>query len=243
MVIVMNIHGIKLLEEVYKIPRDKIKLIPHGIPDLPFVDSSYYKHKFGFEDRKTILTFGLLSRNKGIEVMLNAMSAVIAEDSSVMYLIVGQTHPEVIKHEGEAYRFKLQRMVKDMGLGDNVVFYNRFVKDEELHDFLCAADIYVTPYLHREQLTSGTLVYAVGTGKATVSTRYWAAEELLSDGRGKLIPFGDSKSLGESVTELIKDPNLFHSTRRKAYDYGREITWPKPWKKSTARSVAPSRPW
>ncbi len=225
-VIVMNIHGITLLKEIYKIPESKIQLIPHGIPDLPFVDSSYYKHKFGMETRKTILTFGLLSRNKGIEVMLNALPDIVEADPSIVYLIVGQTHPEVIKHEGEAYRFKLQRMVKDLGITDNVVFYNRFVKDEELHDFLCAADIYITPYLHREQLTSGTLVYAVGTGKATVSSRYWAAEELLDDGRGRLVPFGDSKALSENVIELIKDDNLFHTTRRKAYDYGREITWP-----------------
>ena len=225
--IVMNTHGITILTKVYGISKEKIELIPHGIPDLPFVDSSYYKHNFGFEDRKTILTFGLIGRSKGIEVMLRAMPEIIKADPSVLYIILGATHPEVLKFEGESYRFELQRMVKELGIQSHVVFNNRFVTDEELHDFLCAADIYVTPYLNREQLTSGTLAFAVGAGKAVVSSPYWAAEELLAKERGKLIRFGDSSALAEAVTQIINDPSLFHTMRRQAYNYGRRITWQK----------------
>ena len=225
--IIMNVHGITTLTDVYGVDKDKIELIPHGIPDLPFVDSSYYKHNFGFENRKTILTFGLIGRSKGIEVMLKAMPEIIKADPSVLYIVLGATHPEVLKFEGESYRFELQRMVKDLGIQSNVVFYNRFVTDQELNDFLCAADIYVTPYLSKEQLTSGTLAFAVGAGKTVVSSPYWAAQELLAKGRGKLVPFGNSKALAEAITQIINDPSLFHSMRRQAYNYGRSITWQK----------------
>lgn len=226
-VITMNERGVSMLTEIYGVSEKKIQLIAHGIPDLPFVDSNYYKHKFGMEGRRTILTFGLLSKNKGIEVMLQAMPAIIEADPSVLYVILGMTHPSVLKHDGESYRFHLQRMVKDLGCGENVIFHNRFVSDEELHNFLCATDIYVTPYFSREQLTSGTLSFAVGTGKAVVSTPYWAAMELLSDGRGKLVKFGDAAEIAKAVTEILKDDSLFYSLRRKAYDYGRSRTWPK----------------
>lgn len=225
-VIVMNQRGIAMLTDIYDINREKIELIEHGIPDLPFVDSSYYKHKFNMEGRRTILTFGLLSKNKGIEVMLKALPDIIKVDPTVLYIILGMTHPNVVRHEGEAYRFSLRRLVKELGLENHVIFHNQFVTDEELHNFLCAADIYVTPYLNREQLTSGTLAFAVGTGKAVVSTPYWAAEELLSEGRGKLVPFENPKKLAESVIEIIKDDPQFYSLRRRAYDYGRKITWP-----------------
>ena len=225
-VIVMNKRGIDMLTNIYGISKKKIELIEHGIPDLPFVDSSYYKHKFNMEGRRTILTFGLLSKNKGIEVMLKALPDIIKVDPKVVYIILGMTHPNVIREEGEAYRFSLRRLVKELGLEKNVIFHNQFVSDEELHNFLCAADIYVTPYLNREQLTSGTLAFAVGTGKAVVSTPYWAAEELLSKGRGKLVPFENPKKLAESIIEIIKDDPQFYSLRRRAYDYGRKITWP-----------------
>lgn len=225
-VVVMNERGIGMLKEIYGVPENKIELLPHGIPDLPFVDSNYYKHKFGMEGRRTILTFGLLGKGKGIELMLQALPAIVEADPSVLYIVLGATHPDVIKHEGEAYRFSLKQLVKDLGISDNVIFHNRFVNAEELNNFLCAADIYVTPYLNREQLTSGTLAYAVGTGKAVVSTPYWAAEELLANGRGRLVQFNDHKEMGEAIIELIKDDTQFYSLRRKAYDYGRNITWP-----------------
>ncbi len=225
-VVVMNKRGIKMLGDIYNVPEDKIELIPHGIPDLPFVDSSYYKHKFNMEERKTILTFGLLSRNKGIETMLQALPEIIEADPTVLYIILGATHPSVVRHDGEEYRFGLKHMVKDLGISDNVIFHNRFVDDKELHNFLCAADIYVTPYLSREQLTSGTLAFAVGSGKAVVSTPYWAAEELLANGRGEMIPFGNSKMLAQAVIGIIQDDRRFYSLRRKAYDHGRSMIWP-----------------
>ena len=226
-VVTMNERGVDMLQDKYGVPESKVVLIPHGIPDLPFVDSNYYKHKFGVEDRKTILTFGLLSNNKGIEVMLKAMPAIIKTEPSVLYTVLGMTHPAVLKHEGESYRLRLQRIVNELGLQENVIFHNRFVKEEELHNFLCAADIYVTPYLNREQLTSGTLSFAVGTGKAVVSTPYWAATELLADGRGKLVPFNDPATLSKAIVEILEDDSLFYSLRRRAYDYGRSRTWPK----------------
>ena len=226
-VIVMNERGVDMLADIYGISGKKVQLIPHGIPDLPFVDNNYYKHKFGMEGRRTILTFGLLSKNKGVEVMLKAMSAIVEAEPSVLYVILGMTHPSVLKHDGESYRFSLQQMVKELGLQDNVIFHNRFVSDEELSNFLCATDVYVTPYLNREQLTSGTLSFAVGTGKVVVSTPYWAATELLANGQGKLVPFGDSEQMAKTIIEILGNDSIFYSLRRKAYDYGRSRTWPK----------------
>ncbi len=226
-VITMNEYGVVMLKNIYGIPQNKIELIPHGIPDLPFVDSNYYKHKFGMENRKTILTFGLLSKNKNIEVMLKALPKIIEAEPSVLYVILGMTHPSVVKQEGEAYRFKLLQMVKDLKLKDNVIFHNRFVNGQELENFLCSADIYVTPYLNREQLTSGTLAFAVGAGKPVISTPYWAATELLADGRGIITPFGDFYKLAEAVIQILKDDKLLYNIRRKAYDYGRSRTWSK----------------
>ena len=226
-VITMNERGVTMLREIYGISGKKVQLIPHGIPDLHFVDNNYYKHKFGMEGHRTILTFGLLNKNKGIEVMLKALPSIVEAEPSALYVILGMTHPSVLKHDGESYRFSLQQMVKELGCAENVIFHNRFVTDEELNNFLCAADVYVTPYLSREQLTSGTLSFAVGTGKAVVSTPYWAAMELLAEGRGKLVPFGDSKKMAEAITEIFRNESLFYSLRRRAYDYGRSRTWPK----------------
>jgi len=226
-VITMNERGVGMLADIYGVSGKKVQLIPHGIPDLPFVDNNYYKHKFGIENRRMILTFGLLSKNKGIEVMLKAMPTIIEAEPSVLYIVLGMTHPSVLKQEGESYRFSLQRTVNELGLQEHVIFHNRFVGDSELHNFLCAADVYATPYLNREQLTSGTLSFAVGSGKAVVSTPYWAAMELLADGRGKLVRFGDSKQMAEAIVEILQDNSLFYSLRRKSYDYGRSRTWPK----------------
>ncbi len=226
-IITMNERGIRMLRDIYGVSDTRIKVIPHGIPDLTFVDSNYYKHKFNMDGRKTILTFGLLSKNKGIEMMLQAMPEIIKVHPSVLYVILGTTHPSVLKHDGESYRFSLQRMVKELGLTENVIFHNRFVDDRELHNFLCAADVYATPYLNREQLTSGTLSFAVGTGKAVVSTPYWAAEELLAEGRGIIVPFGDHKQMADEINRLLNDQSVFYSLRRRAYDYGRSRTWPK----------------
>jgi glycosyltransferase involved in cell wall biosynthesis len=226
-IVVMNERGVEMLHDIYGVSESKLVLIPHGIPDIPFVDTNYYKHKFGIEGKKTILTFGLLSKNKGIEMMLKALPDIIQAEPSVLYIVLGMTHPEVLKYDGESYRFSLQRLVEELKCTQNVMFHNRFVSDQELHNFLCAADIYVTPYLNLEQLTSGTLSFAVGAGKAVVSTPFWAAQELLADGRGKLVKFADPKQLSSAIIELLKDQSLFYSLRRKAYDYGRSRIWPK----------------
>ncbi|MHC4749485.1 MAG: glycosyltransferase family 4 protein [Planctomycetota bacterium] len=226
-VIVMNRRGIKMLKNTYDVPESKIELISHGIPDLPFADSSYYKSKLGMAGRKTILTFGLLSKNKGIEFMLRALPAIVKADPSALYIVLGATHPEVLHREGQSYKLKLERMVMDLGLQSNVMFDNRFVDDQELFQFLSAVDVYVTPYLHKEQLTSGTLAFAVGTGKAVVSTPYWAAQELLAKGRGKLVRFGDSGHIARSVVELLGNSSLLFGMRKRAYEYGRSMTWPK----------------
>ncbi len=226
-VITMNEQGVKMLQDVYEVPAKRIRLIPHGIPDLPFVDSNYYKGKFGLEGRRMILTFGLISKNKGIEIMLRALPRIVAAEPSVVYLVLGMTHPSVLRADGESYRFELQQLVKDLNLQNHVIFHNRFVNDEELHNFLCAADLYVTPYLNQEQLTSGTLAFAVGAGKAVISTPYRAAAELLAENRGVLVPAGDPDRLAEAVVGILRDDALFYTLRRKAYDYGRTRIWPK----------------
>ena len=226
--IVMNKRGVDMLQDIYGVPACKIELIPHGIPDLPFADSNYYKRKLGIAGRKTILTFGLLSKNKGIEVVLKALPAIAKAEPSVLYIVLGATHPEVLRCEGQSYKCKLERIVRDLGLQRNVIFYNRFVNNQELFGFLGAADIYVTPYQHKEQLTSGTLAFAVGTGKAVISTPYWAAQELLAQGRGKLVRFRDSEHMARSIIEILLDKkSLFSTMKKRAYEYGRVMTWPK----------------
>ena len=225
--IVMNKRGISMLEQIYGVRRAKIRLVPHGIPDLPFTNGSECRQKLGLAGRRLILTFGLLSKNKGIEYMLEALPAIVKADPSVLYLVLGPTHPEVLRHEGRSYIYKLERMVRDLGMEEHVVFHNRFVTNEHLSELLEAADIYVTPYLNKAQLTSGTLAFAVGAGKAVVSTPYWAAEELLADGRGRLVEFADSAGIARSVVAILKDEELFLRMKTRAYEYGRSRTWPK----------------
>ena len=226
-VVVMNKRGIKILHDIYSVARNKIELIPHGIPNLPFGDSSYYKEKLGIGGRETILTFGLLSENKGIEVMLKALPRIVKSRPSVRYIILGTTHPEVLRREGDSYKWRLRKMVRDLQLEGNVAFFNSFVEDEELFLFLGAADIYVTPYLHEKQLTSGTLAFAVGAGKAIVYTPYWAAEELLDNGRGKLVGFGNSDDMACAILEILRDDSSSLRMRMRAYQYGRKMIWPK----------------
>src|SRR5467141_451921 len=193
--VVMAERGRQMLQEIYQAPPAKIDLIPHGIPDVPFVDPNYYKDQFGVEGRRVLLTFGLLSPNKGIEHVLNALPRVLAEFPDVVYIVLGATHPNELRDQGEAYRLGLERLAKKNGVQKNVIFYNRFVDIEELKEFIGAADLYVTPYLNEAQVTSGTLAYAFGAGKAVISTPYWHAKELLGDDRGVLVPFGDSSAI------------------------------------------------
>ena len=225
-IIIMNQRGIDMLTDIYGVPEKKIRLIPHGIPDIPFRNSDLCR-RGSSSARKIIMTFGLIGRNKGIEVMLRAMPGIIKSHPDILYMIVGTTHPEVVKHEGYSYRDELLDIVKELRLENHVVFHDRYVSDSELKELLFSADIYVTPYLHKEQLTSGTLAFAVGAGKAVVSTPYWAAEELLADGRGKLVPFGDSQRMASAIVRILDDESLLNKMKMNAYKYGRAITWEK----------------
>ena len=196
--VVMSERGCEFLQEIYRVAPEKIDVIPHGIPDVPFVDPSFHKDLFGVEGKLVLLSFGLLSANKGIENVIAALPAIVERYPNVVYLILGATHPHVIQHEGETYRLSLQWLAQEKGVESNVIFYNRFVSLEELIEFIGAADIYITPYLNAQQIVSGTLAYTLGAGKAVISTPYWYAEEMLADGRGVLVPFQRSGSVGRA---------------------------------------------
>jgi glycosyltransferase involved in cell wall biosynthesis len=223
--VVMSERGREFLRDIYHCPENKIDLIPHGIPDMPFADPNYFKDEFGVAGKQVLLTFGLLSPNKGIEYALRALPEIILEFPNIVYIVVGQTHPNLLRHEGEAYRLSLERLAKDLGVQKNVVFFNRFVELEELMRFIGAADIYLTPYLTEAQITSGTLAYAFGAGNAVVSTPYWHAAELLTADRGKLVPFRDAKAIAVAVVDLLRDETLRHTMRKNAYKLGREMIW------------------
>jgi len=223
--VVMTERGKQMLREVYQVPPAKIDLIPHGIPDIPFVDPNYYKDQFGVEGRVVLLTFGLLSPNKGIESVLNALPHILAEFPEVVYIVLGATHPNELRERGEAYRFSLEILAKKNKVEKNVIFYNRFVELEELKDFIGAADLYITPYLNEAQITSGTLAYAFGAGKAVVSTPYWHAAELLAEERGVLVPFDDAQAIAAEVASLLRDAPRRHAMRKNAYKLGREMVW------------------
>jgi glycosyltransferase involved in cell wall biosynthesis len=225
--VVMSERGSAILQEVFDVPPEKIDVIPHGIPDLPFVDPSFYKDLFGVEGKTVLLSFGLLSANKGIENVIAALPAILARHPNVMYFILGATHPHVLRDEGEAYRLSLQWLAREKGVEGNVVFYNRFVALEELVQFISAADIYITPYLDAAQSTSGTLAYTLGAGKAVISTPYWYAEEMLAEDRGALVPFRDPQALAEQVNDLLDNEAGRHAMRKRAYLFGRDMIWPQ----------------
>ena len=225
--VVMAHKAKEILIDIYKIPHSMISMIPHGIPDVPFVDPIFYKDKFGIEEKKVILTFGLIGPSKGIEYMIEAMPKIIEKYTDVIYIILGATHPSLLRTDGEEYRHNLLRKVKELGLEDHVQFHNKFVKLEALTEYLIAADIYVTPYLSKEQITSGTLAYAVGSGNAVVSTPYLFAEELLANGKGRLVPFRDSESLAAEINDLLSHEHERNTIRKEAYLYGRGMIWKK----------------
>lgn len=225
--VVMSLKGRELLQQVYRVPEEKIALIPHGIPDVGFVDSSYYKDHFGVEGKKVILTFGLLSPGKGLEYMIDALPQIVAKHPDTVYIILGATHPHVQKEYGESYRDSLQQRSRNLGVEKHIIFHNRFVSLEELCEFLGAADIYVTPYLNPEQVVSGTLAYALGAGKAVVSTPYWHAQEMLDEGRGRLVPFRDSRALASEINDLLDNETERHAMRKRAYLYCRSMIWPE----------------
>jgi glycosyltransferase involved in cell wall biosynthesis len=224
-VVVMSDRARRFLRDIYGIPDGKIDVIAHGIPDTPFEPPGPYKEQFGVEGRPVALTFGLLSPNKGIEHMLRAMPDIVASFPDFVYIVLGATHPELVRQQGERYRLSLERLARDLGIEEHVIFYNRFVELAELTEFIQAADIYVTPYLNPAQITSGTLAYAYGCGKAIISTPYWHAEDLLAGGRGVLVPFADSKALTKEVCGLLGDKARRTAMCLRAYEMGREMIW------------------
>jgi glycosyltransferase involved in cell wall biosynthesis len=224
-VITMSERGRQFLLGTYGVPEHKIDLIPHGIPDIPFVDPNFYKDQFGVEGKYVGLTFGLLAPNKGIEHALRALPKIIEQYPNFVYIILGATHPNLVREQGESYRISLERLAQDLGVKKHVIFYNRFVEFNELKEFIGAADIYITPYLNPAQITSGTLAYSFGCGKAVISTPYWHAEELLANGQGVLVPFGDSDAIAREVINLLKDEPRRHAMRKRAYLAGREMVW------------------
>jgi len=246
--VVMADRGREMLREVYDAPPAKIDLIAHGIPDVGFVDPTFFKEQFGVEGKVVLLTFGLLSPNKGIENVLNALPRILAEFPEVVYIVLGATHPNELREHGEAYRVSLELLAKRNKVEKNVIFYNRFVDLENLKEFIGAADLYITPYLNEAQITSGTLAYAFGACKALVSTPYWHASELLADDRGVLVPFGDAAAIAREVIGLLQDDTRRHAMRKNAYRIGREMIWSnvaklymRTFEKARLDGAAPSR--
>jgi glycosyltransferase involved in cell wall biosynthesis len=223
--VVMADRGRRMLQEIYQAPPAKIDLIPHGIPDVGFVDPTDFKDQFGVEGKMVLLTFGLLSPNKGIEYVLNALPRILAEFPDVVYIVLGATHPNELREHGEVYRLSLEILAKKNKLEKNVIFYNRFVELENLKEFIGAADFYITPYLNEAQITSGTLAYTFGAGKVVISTPYWHAAELLAEGHGVLVPFGDAQAIASEVIGLLRDDSRRHAIRKNAYKLGREMVW------------------
>jgi glycosyltransferase involved in cell wall biosynthesis len=224
-VVVMSEMAEQVLTSVYGIPKDRVAVIPHGVPDMPFLDTSYNKDQFGLVGKKVILTFGLLSEGKGLEYVIEAMPEIVRAHPDAIFAILGATHPEVKRREGEAYRHMLQRKARDLGVAENVVFYNQFIDTPTLLAFLSAADVVVTPYLGREQIVSGVLSYALGAGKAVVSTPYWYAEEMLADDHGVLVPFRDAEATGAAIIGLLSDDNARNAMRKRAYLRARPMVW------------------
>ena len=224
-VVVMTQKAVDILQTVYVMHESKIRLVPHGIPDVSFIDPNFYKDQYGVEGKTALLTFGLLAPHKGIEVVLRALPKVIKEYPDTVYIIVGATHPNLLRHEGEAYRIFLQRICDELRISKNVIFHDRFVSPEELKELLVLADIYLTPYLEEAQIVSGTLAYSFGVGNAVISTPYWHAAELLSDGKGILVPFNDPEAIGQAIIKLIGNENERNAMRKNAYLLGREMIW------------------
>jgi len=225
--VVMTERGRTILQDVYRAPAGKIDLIPHGIPDVAFVSPDCYKDQFAVGGKTVLLTFGLLSPNKGIEHVLNALPDIVAEFPDVVYIVLGATHPHELRTRGESYRLGLEAIAEKNGVGNNVLFHNRFVELKELTEFIGAADLYITPYLDEAQITSGTLAYAFGAGKAVISTPYWHAAELLRDQRGVLVPFADSKAIAREASALLRDETRRKTMSDNAYKQGRTMVWNK----------------
>jgi len=225
--IVMSQLSSQFLQEIYKVPGSKIDMVPHGVPDLPFLDPNFYKDRFGVEGKAVLLTFGLLSSNKGIENVIQALPKILSKHENVVYLVAGATHPHVLRRDGDRYRASLQALAREMGVESQVIFHDRFASPDEMAEFIGAADIYITPYRYEAQVVSGTLAYALGAGKAIISTPYWHAIELLDDRRGALVPFQNPEAIAEKTIELLTTPALRHAMRKRAYLFARAMVWKK----------------
>ncbi len=223
--IVMSQLSSQFLQEIFKVPGSKIDMVPHGVPDLPFLDPNFYKDRFGVEGKAVLLTFGLLSPNKGIENVIQALPHILSKHKNVVYMVAGATHPHILRREGDKYRDSLQALAKEVGVESQVIFHNRFVSPEEMVEFIGAADIYITPYRFEAQVVSGTLAYALGAGKAIISTPYWHAIELLDDRRGALVPFQNPDAIAKKAIELLDTPAIRHAMRKRAYLFAREMVW------------------
>jgi len=242
-IVVMSHKAIEFLTNIYNIEKEKIVFIDHGVPDIQF-SQVQSKKEFHLENKKVLLTFGFIGRNKGIETVIKALPKIIYKYPDVLYMVLGKTHPNILRYSGEEYRNYLQHLVKSLYLNNHVFFLNEYINQKELFKYLSAADIYITPYTNEAQITSGTLSYAIGVGSAVVSTPYWHAVELLEDGRGKLFNFNDSDGLSGILMELLDNPDELKSLRKKAYDYGRKITWPKTGEKyiAVAKKILEDKP-
>jgi len=225
-IIVMSQRAVEFLTEIYDIPAEKIQIIEHGVPDLEAPAINPVKNLTPFKNHRVLLTFGLISRNKGLETVVRALPEIVAKHPDVMYVILGNTHPGVIKNSGEEYRDHLKSLAAQLGVSQNLAFINKFVSEEELIQYLTASEIYVTPYLNEAQITSGTLSYAVGSGAAVVSTPYWHAQELLADNRGRLFDFKNCDELANIITELLDDNEALAELKENAYEYGLHLRWP-----------------
>ena len=223
--VVMSQLSSQFLQEIFKVPGHKIDMVPHGVPDLPFLDPNFYKDRFGVEGKAVLLTFGLLSPNKGIENVIQALPEILSKHKNVVYIVAGATHPHILRREGDKYRASLMALAKEIGVETQVIFHNRFVSPEEMVEFIGSADIYITPYRHEAQVVSGTLAYALGAGKAIISTPYWHAVELLDDRRGALVPFQNPDAIARRTIELLDTPAIRHAMRKRAYLFAREMVW------------------
>lgn len=229
--VVMSRSAIQILQTLYDIPKDKVEYIPHGIPDIPFEPSGTDarpnddKKKLDLQGQRVLLTFGLLSENKGIEYVIRGLPEVVKKFPELTYIVLGATHPGVLAHEGERYRNHLRELVQDLGLEEHVIFENHFVPFEELRSYLMASDVYITPYNNEEQITSGTLAYACGAGKAVISTPYWYAQEMLSEGRGRLVPFRSAGAISDTLLNLFENEEELKRIQKRVYDYSRHTTW------------------